>query len=156
MFLQWVIGRALASAMSKLFAQKDSATLAAQAAKDTAALTPPAVLNESLHPGSIAKATLTVGAVTAAGIAASGFGANDNSQSGYSIKNSIAGSMSYGSSIGSGSTSTNPFADSGSFFGGNSGISVVNNNYGPINNGSDLDDLFSGFSGAVLSAARGG
>ncbi len=156
MFLQWVVGRALASAMGKLFAQKDSAVLAAQAAKDTIALTPPAILNESLHPGSIAKATLTVGAVTAAGIAASGFGANDNSQSGYSIKNSIAGSMSYGSSIGSGSTSTNPFADSGSFFGGNSGISVVNNNYGPINNGSDLDDLFSGFSGAVLSAARGG
>lgn len=156
MFLQWVVGRALASAMGKLFAQKDSAVLAAQAAKDTAALTPPAILNESLHPGSIAKATLTVGAVTAAGIASSGFGANDNSQSGYSIKNSIAGSMSYGSSIGSGTTSTNPFADSGSFFGGSSGISVVNNNYGPINNGSDLDDLLSGFSGAVLSAARGG
>lgn len=31
--------------------------LAAQAAKDIAALTPPAILNESLHPGSIAKAT---------------------------------------------------------------------------------------------------
>ena len=41
-------------------------------------------------------------------------------------------------------------------FGRGSGISVVNNNYGPINNGSDLDDLFSGFSDAVLSAARGG
>lgn len=159
MFLQWVIGRALASAMGKLFAQKDSAILAAQAAKDTAVLTPPAVLNESLHPGSIAKAALTVGAVAAVGsIAASSFGAGDNSESGYSIKNSIAGSMSYGSSIGgSGATSTNPFADSGSFFGGNSGgVSVVNNNYGSINNGSDLDDLFSGMSGAVLSAVRGG
>lgn len=157
MFLQWVIGRALASAMSKLFAQKDSATLAAQAAKDTAALTPPAVLNESLHPGSIAKAALTVGAVAAVGsIAASSFGANDNSQSGYSIKNSIAGSMSYGSSIGSGVTSTNPFADSGNILSSGSGISVTNNNYGPINTGSDLDDLFSGFSGAVLSAVRGG
>ena len=173
MFLQWIIGRALASAMQKMFAKKDSATLAAQAAKDTLALTPPAILNESLHPGSIGKAAITVGIVAGVGMAASSFGGDigDNRTisdkmfggigGDYGLSNSMLGGMGGGKSFANGgffgeSSYIKPETVLRGGGGGIGAVSAVQNIYGDINNGSDAESLWDDFNYNLAGAVRSG
>lgn len=156
MFIQWGVGRALASAMNKIFAAKDSAVLAAQAAKDLAILTPPAILNESLHPGSIERASLIVGAISAAGAVASfpsgdAPAANISSASSNFVSNSLNGAGTFNNSIGS-------YSDSGNLIGSaGGGVSMTQTNYfRDINNAGDFDRIIEGLNNSAAGAIRGG
>lgn len=162
MFLQWVIGRTLAALCERALGKLALTETEALAKATAAAWAPAAALAEAASPGSIARGEAAAAAILASGVvsSASSFGSNSESGAGNTdyggstLKQNIAGSLSSGSSS---ITGTNSYADSGNFFGGSGGgVSIVNNNYGAINNGSNLDDLYSGMSGAVLSGLRGG
>lgn len=164
MFLQWVVGRALASAMQKMFAKKDSATLAAQAAKDTVNLTPPAILNESLRPGSIGKAALTVGAVAGVGILASSFGGDFGSDKGVGGSNMLVQDRSQLPTFGGNSVTGSNYFGASSYIkpdtlfrgGGGTVVNAVQNIYGNINNGADEISLFDNFNDNLAGSLRGG
>lgn len=160
MFIQWTVGRAMASAMQKLFAKKDSAVLAATAAADTAALTGPAILNESLHPGSIAAAAATVGSVGSAGSIAAGFGSNAAASaagSGSSGGNSFFDSLKGLTGSNNTSSSASSFKSPSSFL-SSAGVNFTANQniYGNINTGADSDSLMDDFNSTIGSALRSG
>lgn len=160
MFIQWTVGRAMASAMQKLFAKKDSAVLAATAAADMAALTGPAILNESLHPGSIAAAAATVGSVGSAGSIAAGFGSNAAASaagSGSSGGNSFFDSLKGLTGSNNTSSSASSFKSPSSFL-SSAGVNFTANQniYGNINTGADSDSLMDDFNSTIGSALRSG
>jgi tape measure domain len=175
MFIQWVVGRTLAAVCERALGKLALAETQSLAKATALAWEPAAALAEAAAPGSIARGKIAAAAVVASGsfssstdifngkeIKISGGGSTDvfngkstDTSSLFSIEDSVAGTIPSGSASGSGVISTNSFADSGLTISGGSSVSVINNNYGDINNGSDLDDLMDGFSGAVLSAARG-
>ena len=172
MFVQWVVNRQMASVMNKLFAGKDAATTAAAASAAAAAWTPAAIAYETVHPGSAARAAVSVNGAMAAGnaikmgegISATGF-LKQRANGGYTPSGwTLVGErgpelVNFGQPSRVYTAAETSKALSGAYAtpdtDGAGGVTATLNNYGDINNAADLFDLLNGFGGVVAAGARG-
>lgn len=169
MFIQWVAGRELASVMGKLFAKKDAATSTAAAGIATAAWKTAAIAKETVVPGSIARAAVTVSGVLAASAAGGGVVMGESisarANGGYTAPGwTLVGErgpelVNFGKPSRVYTAAETSRALSGAYAepnaAGGGSVAAVMNNYGDINNAADLFDLLSGFENVVAAGVRG-
>ena len=173
MFIQWQVKRMAASVLSKTLQKKETAASIAAATSETAAWTPAAIAYETLHPGSIARATTSVlGAMeTGAGAAAelissfSGGGINSKDFASGGVVNRTTyariGEKSYPEAVLPLRSSTLEMlgnmifsnADNVAGHGGDTTVTV--NNYGDINNGADYDSFIADIEYSLAMGMRG-
>lgn len=100
MFIEWQVKRLASSALSTMLLQQETAKSIGLAAEEAAAWTPAAIAYETLHPGSIARASTSVlgamsaGAASAMGIV-SGFGAASKNDKNFSSSGGWGSDVSY-------------------------------------------------------------
>lgn len=173
MFIQWQVKRMAASVLSKTLQKKETAASIAAATSETAAWTPAAIAYETLHPGSIARATTSVlGAMeTGAGAAAelitslSGGGINSKDFASGGVVNRTTyariGEKSYPEAVLPLRSSTlemlgNMIFNSADNVAGHGGDTTVTvNNYGDINNGADYDSFIADIEYSLAMGMRG-
>lgn len=173
MFIQWQVKRMAASVLSKTLQKKETAASIAAATSETAAWTPAAIAYETLHPGSIARATTSVlgametGAGAAAGLISSfsggGINSKDFASGGVVNRTTYAriGEKSYPEAVLPLRSSTLEMlgnmifsnADNVAGHGGDTTVTV--NNYGDINNGADYDSFIADIEYSLAMGMRG-